>query len=77
MSGFLEGLGDFVTVGIGDVGNSYQEMLMADASIGVPDALPMDYETTTTTVDYPAPEAAQLEPYEPPTTEAIPGLDIG
>jgi hypothetical protein len=77
MSDFMQGLGDFVTVGIGDVGNSYQEILMADASISTPDALPVDYETTTTTVDYPAPEAAALEPYEPPSNDPIPGLDIG
>ena len=77
MSDFMQGLGDFVTTGIGDVSNSYQEVLMADASIGVPDALPMEYETTTTTMDSTAPEPAALEAYEPPTNDAIPGLDIG
>ena len=76
MSDLMQGLGDFVEVGIGDVGDSYQQILMADASVSPSASLPTDYETTTTTVE-PEMGGVELEPYDPPTNEPIPGLDIG
>ncbi len=61
MSDFMQGLGDFVQVGIGDVGDSYQEILMADSSISPPNGLSVDYETTTTEIE-PDVGGVDLEP---------------
>ncbi len=44
IAGITAGAGDVITAGIADIADSYQEILMADASISPPDPLPEPVE---------------------------------
>jgi hypothetical protein len=74
--GFTEGLGDLSRSAIADIGDSYQEVLLQDASVTPADPLPATYETVTTTIE-PDVGGVELEPYGPEPNDGIPGLDMG
>lgn len=62
MEGFVTGAGDLSRHAIADIGDSYQEILMADASISPPDGLTAEMETVTTAEpETPAMSDAQMQ----------------
>jgi hypothetical protein len=60
MSGISEGFRDIASSAINDIGDTGQEILMADASISPADALPGTMEQVTETIDTAAPEPVEL-----------------
>ncbi len=75
-AGIQEGAGDVASSAIADIGDSYQEVLMSDASVSPPDPVgAQQFETITTTAE-PDTGGVELESYGPNSNDAIPGLDI-